>query len=244
MKEYNTTQLDPATTFERHVYHRDQFAHYLRWTHVLKTAKIGMNILDFGCGTNINLAEVLYRNRFKCKRFVGMDIRDLSEKGKKLIEKDWIYFIKSDLVKENFSAPKTFNWDIICSFEVLEHIGKDNGKKFLNNIKNCMTHNTIFLLSTPCYDAKVGAAANHIINGEVGEYTFEELKELLSEMFVIENIWGTFASQKDYKEHMTDAEKELFNKLSLYYDSNLISNIMAPLFPKQSRNCLWRLKLK
>ena len=26
---YNTTELDPDTTFERHVYHRDQFAHYL-----------------------------------------------------------------------------------------------------------------------------------------------------------------------------------------------------------------------
>ena len=63
-KEYNITQLSPDVTFEKHVFHRDQFAHYLRWTHVLKRAKIGMNILDFGCGTG-NLAEVLYRNRYK-----------------------------------------------------------------------------------------------------------------------------------------------------------------------------------
>jgi hypothetical protein len=37
-KKYNTTDLDPEATFERHVFHRDQFAHYLRWTHVLKAA--------------------------------------------------------------------------------------------------------------------------------------------------------------------------------------------------------------
>jgi hypothetical protein len=63
-KKYNTTDLDPETTFERHVFHRDQFAHYLRWTHILKVAKIGEKIVDFGCGKG-NLLEVLYRNRFK-----------------------------------------------------------------------------------------------------------------------------------------------------------------------------------
>lgn len=49
MKKYNTTDLDPTTSFERHVFHRDQFAHYLRWTHILKEAKIGETIVDFGC---------------------------------------------------------------------------------------------------------------------------------------------------------------------------------------------------
>ena len=64
MSNYNTTQLNPETTFERHVFHRDQFAHYLRWSHILKIAKIGMNILDVGCGSG-NLLEVFYRNKRK-----------------------------------------------------------------------------------------------------------------------------------------------------------------------------------
>ena len=74
-KKYNTTDLDPQTTFERHVFHRDQFAHYLRWTHILKEAKIGEKIVDFGCGKG-NLLEVLYRNKFKCKHYIGIDIRE------------------------------------------------------------------------------------------------------------------------------------------------------------------------
>ena len=43
---------------------------------------------------------------------------------------------------------------------------------------------------------------------------------------------------------MTDNEREMFDRLNEYYDSNLVSNIMAPLFPKYSRNCLWVLKKK
>lgn len=74
MKKYNTTDLDPVTTFERHVFHRDQFAHHLRWTHILKEAKIGETVVDFGCGKG-NMLEVFYRNKFKCKKYIGIDIR-------------------------------------------------------------------------------------------------------------------------------------------------------------------------
>ncbi len=61
---YNITQLHPDKCFERHIFHRDQFAHYLRWTHILKESNIGETIVDFGCGKG-NLLEVLYRNRKK-----------------------------------------------------------------------------------------------------------------------------------------------------------------------------------
>lgn len=74
-KAYNTTDLRPDQAFERHVFHRDQFAHYLRWTHILKEAKIGESIVDFGCGA-ANLLEVLYRNKFKQKEYIGIDIRE------------------------------------------------------------------------------------------------------------------------------------------------------------------------
>ena len=42
----NWTQLNPETAFERHVFHRDQFAHYLRWTHLLKIIDIGKKAMD------------------------------------------------------------------------------------------------------------------------------------------------------------------------------------------------------
>jgi hypothetical protein len=39
-------------------------------------------------------------------------------------------------------------------------------------------------------------------------------------------------------------EKEMYDTLKEYYDVNLLSNLMAPLFPNQSRNCLWVLTLR
>ena len=66
-KYYNTTDLNPESTFTKHVFHRDQFAHYLRWTHILKEARIGETICDFGCG-NGNLLESI---RYCVDCFVG-----------------------------------------------------------------------------------------------------------------------------------------------------------------------------
>jgi 2-polyprenyl-3-methyl-5-hydroxy-6-metoxy-1,4-benzoquinol methylase len=239
---YNRTQLSPDKAFERHIFHRDQFAHYLRWSHVLKRAKIGMNILDFGCGSG-NLLEVLYRNRFKANEYHGLDIREqtIFSTNQKYEKLDWATFQAVDLCG-NFSVGN--HWDMICSFEVIEHIGKENADKFLSNIAACCNDNTEVLISTPNYDEKVGAASNHIINGEVGEFEHFELQELMEKHFVVKEKYGTFASQKDYKELMDDEMKILWDELHKYYDSNLLSVMFAPMFPAQSRNCIWVLKRK
>ena len=241
MGKYNTTQLDPMAAAQRGIMHRDFLAHSLRWTHVLYKARIGMKILDVGCGSG-NLYEVFYRNRFKPLRFVGVDIRKTAiDKLRGEFKQLGVTWEAMDIVED--ALPKD-DWDIITSFEVIEHIGKQNGDKFLRNIKNVMTKNTEFMLSTPCFDGKVGAANNHIINGVVGEYTFQELKELLERYFVIKEVFGTFASQKDYKSLMNEWQKNMFNGLNRYYDNNLVSNLIAPFFPEHSRNCLWTLILK
>ena len=52
------------------------------------------------------------------------------------------------------------------------------------------------------------------------------------------------SSKKDYKPYMNTWQKEMLKALEAYYDSNLIANIMAPMFPDMSRNTLWVLKRK
>jgi cyclopropane fatty-acyl-phospholipid synthase-like methyltransferase len=245
MVKFNTTQLNPDKTFEKHVYHRDQFAHYLRWTHILKNAKIGMNILDFGAGTG-NLLEVLYRNRYKGEEYLGLEYRisAVKEANRKFIGVDWARFEQADLTVPglSFEPLDKRGWDMIACFEVIEHIGKKNVPVFLQNIFNCMTPNkTKLYLSTPVYDATVGPAANHIVDGVIGEMTYNELKDhLVSTGFKIEKVYGTFASIRDYDYLLNDWQKEMFRALQDYYDTSLLSVIMAPFFPEQSRNCLWR----
>lgn len=252
VKNYNTTDLDPETTFERHVFHRDQFAHYLRWTHILKVARINEKIVDFGCGKG-NLLEVLYRNRFKCESYIGIDIRNqtIQQASEKFSKVEWAKFIIEDLVLNTGNTDfESFQADKVCSFEVLEHVGKQNADIFLENFKKCGNKDATYYLSTPNFDEKVGAADNHTYdsgdgNGvQVQEFSFNELKELLSRHFVIEEYFGTFASERDYKPFMNEWQIKMFESLKEYYDSNLVSNIMAPFFPSKSRNTLWVLKNK
>lgn len=249
-KFYNKTALDPEATFERHVFHRDQFAHYLRWTHILKEAKIGENIVDFGCG-KANLLEVFYRNKYKQKSYVGLDIRQetIENCKDKFSQVPWAEFHTVDLVKPCIDLSQ-FNGDKVCCFEVLEHVGKQNADVFLENFKACGNNNATYYLSTPNFDPEVGAAANHTFDAgdergyDVQEFGHFELEEILKQHFIIVKKFGTFASIKDYKYLMNAWQKEMFNALKEYYDSNLISVIMAPFFPENARNTLWVLKRK
>ena len=237
MQPYNTTQLNTDTIMERHVFHRDQFAHYLRWTHVLNRATLNAKILDFGCGSG-NLYEVFFRNLKMPERYLGLDVR------KQTINKNKEKFPRAEFQTQDLVGDFDFgqDWDFITSFETLEHVGRANISKFLDNILKHCGKDTEVLLSTPCYDPVVGPADNHVINGVIGEFTYDELKIELEGRFTIEAVYGTFCSQKDVKPVLTPAEREVFDKLHDYYDPNLVSVIFAPLHPEQSRNCIWRLK--
>lgn len=245
-KVYNCTQLTPQQEFGRHIYHRDQFAHYLRWSHVLKNAKIGQTILDFGCGSG-EMLELFYRNKYRPKQYLGLEIREKQvEENKYKFEKlDFVEFRQQDLCQPNLDLGQTF--DIITCFEVMEHIGHKNADVFLDNIAYHCDENTTVYLSTPNYDPQVGAAENHILGPEreIGEWDHFELQDKLSQFFTIEAKYGTFASIKDYKEDLTGWRKEAFEELRKYYDTNLLSNMMAPMVPAEhARNCLWVLKVK
>jgi len=252
-KHYNVTDLDPQTTFERHVFHRDQFAHYFRWTHILKEAKKKDIICDFWCW-NGNLWEVLYRNRVSPKKYIWIDIREKTiNKAKEYFAKvNWMEFIAEDLIKNtrwvDFSNIKA---DKVCSFEVLEHVWLQNVPIFLKNFKACWNKNATYYLSTPKFDDKVWAAWNHTYDSwdwrwvDRQEISYNELHDaILDAWFIIEKTYWTFASIKDYKHLMNESQLEMFEYLKDYYDVNILSNMMAPFFPEQSRNILWILKNK
>ena len=251
---YNKTDLDPVNSFERHIFHRDQFAHYLRWTFILKNAKIWQSICDFWCW-KWNLFEVFYRNRYKPKKYTWLDIRwKTIENNKKKFNMDYVEFIEEDLVTlEKWTILENIKADVVTSFEVIEHIWKLNVNKFLQNFKICWNSEAIYYLSTPNYDEQVWAAGNHTYPNYkwwepvIQEFSFYELQKILEKNWfeIIKTIW-MFASQKDYKKwKMEDWQEKMFKNISNIFDTNIVSVIMAWILPAElSRNTLWILKIK
>lgn len=237
-KEFNTTQLYIDRAEERGIVHRDYMAHCLRWTHILKHAKMGQRILDVGCGINTPLLMTFYTNKFRPSAYFGLDLRNKFDTDPKKFpfpvhlvgnfditnEDDWNKFMHH--------AGETF--DIVTCLEVIEHMPKEKGIELLENI-SAFTRNATVFLSTPCFNGS--AAANHIHEWEYGE-----LRDELARVFRVEAVYGTFASQRDLLPVATSAQREVFEQLREYYDPNFLSILLAPLHPAHSRNCIWRLR--
>lgn len=106
----------------------------------------------------------------------------------------------------------------------------------LNAMRTTLKPSGTAYISTPCWDV-VSCAANH-----VNEMRYETLGAILEATgWVIRNVYGTFASIREYEPYLAPAHREVFEDLRGYYDVNLLACILAPFYPQYSRNCLWEI---
>jgi len=238
-KEIDNTHLSIDQAEARGFIHRDYIAHCLRWTHVSKYLHLQARyktarIIDVGCGKDMPLARMLYTSRLAPEKYLGieynkMDIPDMFKNSS--FKPDLVSGVDfTTVVIEKMMT--TFNYS--TCFEVLEHVEPIKAIAILDHLPQFLTEDAVSWFSTPCWDEKVGAAANH-----VNEMTYEAFGSLLEEMgYKILRHWGTFASIKDYKNELNHLQTT-FEKLREYYDSNYLATIFAPLFPHKARNVLW-----
>ena len=214
--------------------HRDYLAHVYRWQYVIKWLAKGKrytttNLLDVGCGYDIPLYRILAGNRRSVAHYTGVDIAKIREPQyqckapRTLLSHTPIHTVEAN------------NFNLITCFEMLEHVPFEYAWDIAKHLYNISTDNAVFILSTPVFDEKVGMANNHI-----NEMTRDQVINIVTNAgWKIEKNYGTFASQKDYKQHLSTSELELYDKLSEYYHSDVLATIFAPLYPEHSRNNLW-----
>ena len=214
--------------------HRDFIAHCFRWQyivkHLAKSKKYeDVHLLDVGCGYDTPLYLVLASNRRAPKMYTGVDIGKIREpKYHSSAPRNFLSHTKATEIK-------TDDYDIITSFEMLEHVPVDYVEECLQHWYNLSPPHCELIVSTPVLDERVGMAKNHI-----NEMSREQLMSLYAKTgWKVEKNYGTFASQKDYKKHLSESELELFEKLSEYHHVDVLSNFFAPLYPQYSRNNLW-----
>lgn len=243
------THLSIDQAENRGFIHRDYIAHCLRWSHVVKFLYQGnkyktARILDIGCGKEMPLAKLLHSSRLAPTEgyYLGVDANKLTLPAQFENSKWQPKFMGGKVfpdaeIEEAVSLSKP---TVITCFEVVEHVMPQGVKNILEGLRTCLAPDGTAFISTPVWDPVVGAADNHI-----NEMTYQAFGALLEDFsFTIEGHWGTFASQRDYKERLELNEplREIWNNLAQYYDSNYLATVFAPLFPELSRNVLWRVK--
>ena len=254
-KAIDNTHLSIDSAEERGLLHRDYIAHCLRWSHVVKFLMQKQRykdaiVYDIGCGKEIPLAKTLYVNRIAPEFYAGFDVNKLSMPA--MFDNTRWYpdflFGETDFCDVELDPDRgvfveemggeTIPYpNIIVCFEVLEHIEPEHVNRMLAKFSQMATDCDIFL-STPCWDPRVGAAANH-----VNEMRYEAFGSLLERSgFEILAHYGTFASIRDYEHLLTGDLKNAFDLLRNYYDSNYLATVFAPMFPANSRNALWHVR--
>ncbi len=244
-KSIDNTHLSIDQAEERGFIHRDYIAHCLRWTHVAKWMgnpkhRKDCNLLDIGCGKDVPLAKMLMTSRMASDglNYIGIDYNKL-EMPKAFENTKFKPTLIGNVAFPDVQLPvEKFN--VITCFEVLEHVEPLHAYKMLEGIRARLDDNGMAFISTPVYDAHVGAADNH-----VNEMTYQVMANMLHKVGLeVDAHYGTFASIKDYKEMIAkDDLDSIFSRLRDYYDSNYLATIFAPLYPHRARNVLWRVKL-
>jgi len=238
-KEIDGTHLSVEQANARGFLHRDYIAHCLRWTKICKDMNKGAayrtsDIIDVGCGKDMPLARTLMTSRMAPRSYTGiewnkMDVPSMFDNTSfkpKLIQD--VDFTELEFEDESFNVG-------VC-LEVLEHVEPLKAIAIIDKMAEVVGPSGVCYFSTPCYDEKVGHADNH-----VNEMTYEAVGSLLEARgYHIVEHYGTFASMKDYKPHMDEATKVMFDSLREYYDTNYLATIFAPLYPEHSRNVIWK----
>jgi SAM-dependent methyltransferase len=249
-KEIDNTHLSIDQAEARGFLHRDYIAHCLRWTHVVKYMSASrryksLKILDVGCGREVPLAKLMYSSRLipvpeEGGCYVGVDYNALTIPEMLRSGKFPLRLIQNCVFPDQFTPSEKIpdKYDVIICFEVAEHVEPEGTLKLLRGIHDHLTEEGVAFISTPCYNAETGAAGNHV--NEMSYQAFGAMLEYTG--LDIVDSHGTFASMKDYKPYMTPSQRDVFNQLQEYYDSNYLATIFAPLFPAYSRNCLWKVR--
>jgi SAM-dependent methyltransferase len=235
-RQFDTTYL----TGDTHMVHRDYLAHAFRWGFAHRMCK-GKRVLDAGCGPEWNLGKVLQVHGnmgIRAAKYAGVDLSPkLPERRTKL------YDLWPELdVTVGWGVLLDYygTFDVVTSFEVIEHMGEEDGERYLAGLRQLT--GGMLLISTPQNNGH-RAARNH-----VKEYSTAELDHALTRAgFEVVRRFGCFgdvraiakAIRANEDRFMSEACERVWNELREYYSDDVMACFMAPLYPEACKNVMW-----
>lgn len=232
-REFDTTSCTQSSHGAR--VHRDYAAHFFRWGFAQRFIKKDMRVLDIGCGVDQPLPRVLTDKMSHVPRlYLGVDF---DPRVKRRWQFAWVEVQGGfDFTRKWKTLAPKGPFDVITSFEVIEHMHKDAGRRLLKGAHGLLAPEGTFLLSTPCYDGR------RMANNHIHEYWIAELeKEILKAGLVVAARFGTFMDVLQIKK-MSPEHAKVATELRQYYGDEVVSCFLAPLYPDNARNNIWVLR--
>ena len=214
---------------------KNVFAHYFRFLFVLRWLRHDTTLIDVGCGRGW-LMDIIYRNKFKIS-YIGIDLskQSLIHAANKKYKYSRILMcancVEIPLIHEKA--------DYVVCFEAVEHNDKKNAELIISQCFNLLKPNGLFFLSTP-----VRKSNNWIFpQDHVYEWEYEEMSNYLCSIgFKIVSKYGCFGKKGEIISALNAQERELYEKLSGFYNWHVLSPIFSSLHPQHSQGVVWLCK--
>ncbi|MFC1649096.1 class I SAM-dependent methyltransferase [Patescibacteria group bacterium] len=127
-------------------------------------------------------------------------------------------------------------FDVVLAFEILEHLEKDDVRKFVNLLSNSLAEGGILLLTTPN-----GAKTDYVLGKpynpyHVHEYSGKELKKILGERFKHVEIKGIRQDNQKCQRQQLKLEKSIMYKPIYFLGHFRVIRELSPYIPRHIKN--------
>lgn len=245
---YDRSHLSPEKAYRLG---RDYLAHCLRYGWPMNVIREhvgpGGRILEMGCGKEIPMFRALTCDHsavvhYKPTLYVGADLNEIQYRPE-ITGCRSIILPRTNII-DNPSAMPDEPFDIIVSFEVLEHMDKPDGERFLDAMVRYARRKPeregkpcIILLSTPVNGGAI--AKNHIY-----EWQRSELRRAWKKRGArVVREFGTFSNLAELVHRLTPAEREVWNSMVDYHSPHTLSCFFSAMHPEAARNIAWHVEV-
>lgn len=241
---YDRSHLSPERAYRMG---RDYLAHCIRYGWPMRVVREsigpGAKIIEVGCGEEIPFFRALTCDHsavkhYKPDLFVGVDLNPIKY-NPQVAGCRTVVLPRTNLLDHPELVPDE-HFDLVLSFEVLEHMDKPQGEQFLDLLVGLARRKPsggTILLSTPVNDGFI--AKNHIY-----EWRLSELQRAWEKRGCkVVSRHGTFANLSRLIGVLTADERAVWNRLAQYHGPHTLSCVFAALHPGAARNVAWRVEV-
>ncbi len=245
---YDRSHLSPEKAYR---IGRDYLAHCMRYGWPMEVVRqyigAGGRILEMGCGKEIPFFRMLTCDHsavklYKPALYVGADLNEIQYRPE-ITGCRTVVLPRTNIIDHPTAMPAD-PFDLVISFEVLEHMGKDDGERFLDAMVG-------FAMRKPAEEKKVGRIllstpvnGGTIAKNHVYEWRRSELRRAWERRGcrVIEEF-GTFSNIIELCEVLTPEEHVVWNRMARYHSPHTLSCFFSVTHPEAARNIAWHVEV-